>query len=149
MKLLPNEEKIMNFRDDFVTLTDLRINHTGVKWGKSYTIDIFLEDISSVEKKYKSYPLLLLLSGISIIYAIVAQNSYTIGILFALGFILIWLLTRTFILQVSSDGGAAITLQVHKLGNESIEKLMDEIFLAKHKRINHLYGKHPSEASLG
>lgn len=54
MKLLPNENKLLTLNEDKIILTNLRIQMTDSVWGQSFSISIFLEDISSIESKYKS-----------------------------------------------------------------------------------------------
>ena len=67
MKLLPNEEKLITSNEDKIVLTNHRIQMTDSFWGQSFTISIFLEDISSIEIKYKSNILLLILGAICVL----------------------------------------------------------------------------------
>ncbi len=140
MKLLPNEEKIMNFNNDVITLTNLRVNLTDIKWGQTYSNNIFLENISSVETKFTSSPLLIIFSLISIIVSILLKEDFLLfGIILSVVLLFAWLVTRKFVLLVSSNGGSSIAFQVHNIDDEEIANFIYEIFLAKQKRINQIH----------
>ena len=136
MKLLPNEEKIINFKNEVITLTNLRINLTHVKWGQTYSNYIFLEDISSVETKFTSTPILLILSAISLLAGIVFNGSFLLfGSILCVVLIIAWLVTRKFMLLISSNGGTSISFEAHNIDDEAIESFIHEISKAKQNRI--------------
>src|SRR5260221_1634856 len=111
MKLLPNEEKLMSSKDDKVVLTNYRIQNNDSQWGKSFTQIIFLEDISSIEVKYKDSTLFLMLAVICIVAAILGglsgnregSNIMSGGILFGLIFFILWWVSRKHTITISSN----------------------------------------------
>lgn len=140
MKLLPNEEKLLAFNRDSVTLTNLRIQFSDIKWGQSFSISIFLENISSVETKYTSNPLLLILGAICIVAGIFLGTGGIIpGILLGVFFFISWLITRKFILSVSSNGGSSLTFEIKDIEDEQINNFIYNISLAKQTRVNQLH----------
>lgn len=54
MLLLSNEEQILTSNDDKIILTTKRIQLNDSYWYNSFQTRIFLEDISSIEKGFKS-----------------------------------------------------------------------------------------------
>lgn len=140
MKLLPNEEKILNFKNDTITLTNLRINFTEPKMGQTYSSSIFLENISSVETKFTNSPTLIILSVIILTVSLLMKEDYALygsilsGVLF-----IAWMITRKFLLFVSSNGGASISFQIHNVDDEQIDNFIYELSLAKQKRINQIH----------
>lgn len=130
---------IMNFKN-MVTLTNLRINLTEVKMGQTYSNYIFLEDISSVETKFTSTPILLFFSAISMIAGIIFNGEFLLyGSILCMVLIIAWLSTRKFVLLISSKGGSSISLQIHNTDDDIIESFIYEISLAKQNRLIHIH----------
>ncbi len=145
MILLPNEEKLLSSNNDKVVLTDLRVRMTDYALGKTYTIIIFLEDISSIEVRYKSQIILLILAGISVFGGFFMNSGYhedsSVMWGFVLGamFFIAWLLTRRHIISIASDGGAVINFIVEGMSEDKVSDFVDRLSLAKHERINKLF----------
>lgn len=144
MKLLPNEENLVTSNGDKIILTNHRIQMTDSVWGQSFTVSIFLEDISSIEIKYKSNILLLILGAICVLggFYMAGQHGGNDGMIggLVLGgiFFAIWWFTRKHIISISSDGGASLNFMVQGMGDEKINNFVHDVSLAKQKRVNQL-----------
>src|SRR5262245_48304785 len=62
MMLLTNEAQIVSSNEGKIILTNQRIHMADRDWGNAYSISIFLEDISSVEMRYSSNILFLIMA---------------------------------------------------------------------------------------
>lgn len=145
MKLLPKEEKILMSNEDKLILTDHRIYMIDSILGQSFLISMFLENISSLEVKYRSRVLYLLLSLIGIIAGLIVWIMQE-GIELALGliafgilFLILWWFSRTHIIVISSDGGSPMIFKLEGMKNELINDFIYEVSLAKQNRIKYLY----------
>lgn len=144
MKLLPNEEKLITSNEDKIILTNHRIQMTDSVWGQSFTVSIFLEDISSIEIKYKSNILLLILGAICVLggFYVGGQGSGIEGMLggIVLGgiFFAVWWFTPKHIISISSDGGASLNFMVKGMGDDKINDFVHNVSLAKQTRVNQL-----------
>ena len=144
MKLLPNEEKLITSNEDKIILTNHRIQMTDSVWGQSFTISIFLEDISSIEMKYKSNILFIILGVICVLGGVYmgGQNggseSMIGGLVLGGIFFALWWFTRKHIISISSDGGASLNFMVQGMGDEKIANFIHNVSLAKQTRVNQL-----------
>jgi hypothetical protein len=144
MKLLPNEEKLITSNADKIILTNHRIQMTDSVWGQSFTVSIFLEDISSIEIKYKSNILLIILGVICVLggFYMAGQSRGSEGMIggLVLGaiFFAIWWFTRKHIISIASDGGASLNFMVQGMGDEKINDFIHNVSLAKQTRVNQL-----------
>lgn len=140
MKLLPSEEVIITADSDKLTLTNQRVKFTDKDWGQSYTINIFLEDISSIETKQKHYPILLLLAIICVVGGfIVGKDNEATGFIIGFLMLIFWIATREFIFCISSNGGSSIAFNIKNTDDLQVNNLLFIISQAKLSRINQLY----------
>jgi len=144
MKLLPTEEKLITSNEDKIILTNHRIQMTDSVWGQSITISIFLEDISSLEIKYKSNIIFIILSIICLLggASSAGQEGSTAligGLVFGGIFFALWWFTRKHIISISSDGGASLNFMVQGMGDDKIDDFIHNISLAKQTRVNQLH----------
>lgn len=140
MKLLPNEEQLLILNDKKIILTNYRIQKTDSGWGQSFSINIFLEDISSIEIKYKNDILFLILGPLIALGGFYFGGIAAIGGLF-LGaiFIAIWWATRKSVILISSNGGSPISFTTQGMGKDKTKDFVHAILIAKHTRVNQLY----------
>ncbi len=144
MKLLPNEEILITSNEDKIILTDHRIQMNESSWGQNFTISIFLENISSMEIKYRSNILLLVFGVISVLGGfyfgsqIYGNNALIVGIALGVLFFIIWWLTRKHIISISSNGGSSLNFMVQGMDEKKINDFIHKISLAKLKRVNQL-----------
>ncbi|MCO5247704.1 MAG: hypothetical protein M9887_01975 [Chitinophagales bacterium] len=140
MKLLENEEELLRSNNNEVVLTNRRIWMEKILSGQSYYIDMFLENISTVEVRYKS-KLWLLIVGILCIAAGLYLGSGAIFLGLSVGAILIalWWLTRLYVIAVTSHGGVALNISAKGISESKIHDLIHDIAKAKQTRVNSLY----------
>ena len=141
MKLLPNEEKIIVSNEEKIILTNQRIKLTESVLGKSNTICIFLENISSIEIKYKSSLIFAVLGVLNIllgIYMKMQGNSNEIIFILGGAFLAVWWFTRKHVIAISSNGGSSLDFIIQGMDNEKINDFFYSVSLAKQKRVNEL-----------
>jgi hypothetical protein len=141
MKKLNNEKNILVSDNDLITLTDHRIYLDEKMWGYNYYIEIYLENISSIEAKYASKPLFLILSIlflISFIFLGISENESSamgIGLVLGLVFFLLWWRSRKHVLSISSNGGSKLNFSVEGFSDEKIEDFVWKLSQAKADRV--------------
>jgi hypothetical protein len=143
MKLLTNEHILVSSDKEKVILTNQRIQLNNRSWGQAYSINIFLEDISSVETKYRSYLILVLLGLISVaggVYLAEIEGSESLYVGFALGgfFLLVWWLTRTNVISITPNGGSSLNFVVKGMSDDKITDFVFNVSQAKLDRVNQL-----------
>src|SRR5690554_2806532 len=125
-------------------LTDHRVHMLECEWGQSFSIDIFLEDISSIETKYKSDVWLLILAPFLVLGSFYFGSLYGGEIATLAGIILgslaiaMWWATRKRQLSISSNGGTPINFNLQGMSMDKINDLVQVILLAKQTRVNAL-----------
>src|SRR5687768_9674527 len=99
--LFPNEELITQSDDKLVSLTTKRIRYNSRSWGKSHLISIHLEKISSIEIRYKSWIIILLIGvllGLAALFVGFRDSSFQDEMVAGLGLsflcILVYFITR-------------------------------------------------------
>lgn len=140
MELLPNEQKIVQSNDTKVILTNYRIHMNDSTWGQSYFINIFLEDVSTIEVKYKSNIWLLVVAAFLIFIGVYLRGTVSsFGIIAGVLFLVLWWFGRKHVVSISSNGGSVLNFIVQGMGDDEIEGFIQKVFLAKHTRVNELY----------
>jgi hypothetical protein len=137
MKQLPGEEKLITSNGNKVILTNYRIQMSDSELGKSYLISIFLEDISSIEVKYKSN-IIFIIIGIVALLAGAYLDKAGPGAILCCIFIAIWWFSRQHIISISSNGGAALNFLVTGMSETNINDFVDNVSNAKHARVAQL-----------
>jgi hypothetical protein len=131
--LIENEEVITTSNNNSVTLTNKRIIKRS---GKDYLISMNLQNISTIEVRYKSFPLILalgvLIAGGSI-GAGVASREDTAFLPAILGGILIvvYFITRYHAVTISPNGGTKIGFQTQGMEQETVLEFINKIEQAK------------------
>ncbi|MCX6306490.1 MAG: hypothetical protein NT040_16120 [Bacteroidetes bacterium] len=144
MKLLPNEENVLTSNEDKIILTNYRVQMTDSLWGQSFNISIFLEDISSIEVKYRSYPFLILLGVLFVLSGSYlggqhgGSGAMTGGIVLGLLFFAAWWFTRKRVISISSDGGSSLNFIVTEMSDDTVADFIYKLSLAKNNRVNQL-----------
>lgn len=144
MKLFPTEEVIVTSNENKIILTNHRMQMTDSRLGQSFTISIFLEDISSMETKYKSHIILIGLAVLSVLGGLYlsgkngGSDALTGGVVLGAIFFAIWWFTRKHIISIASDGGSAMNFEVEGMGQEKVNEFIDNVSLAKLTRVNQL-----------
>lgn len=126
-------------------LTNYRVQKVEREWGQSFSITIFLENISSIETKFKSDFWLLILAPFLVLggfYAggfVVADIATIAGFILGLLAIAFWWATRKRQLLISSNGGSPLNCELQVMSIDKINDLVQAVSLAKHTRVNKLY----------
>lgn len=148
MKLLPFEEQILSSNEEKIILTNQRISMNETDWGNSYNIVLFLEDLSSIETRFKSNVVFLILGCIGILSGLLfffqgeGQESATIyTITFIAGIILlvVWRFSRRHQICISSNGGSSLNIETERMGSEQVEDFLYAVQSAKAERIRYLF----------
>ena len=146
MNLLTNEHIILNSNENKVILTNMRLHMSDKAGGQLYRNTIFLEDISSVEVRYKNNIIFLILSGIVLLgWLQQSANNYntngqgTSFLAIAVISFLLYLFTRQQIISVTPNGGKAISFAVSNMATEQVEYFIDKVQIAKAERLNEIY----------
>jgi len=136
MKYLGNEVKLDALTDQD-QLTNLRITQGYNAFLKaSYKNSIFLENISSIEVRFKS-KILYLISGLVFlilsIYSIAERAGWLSVLSFIVGatFIAIFFFTRKHVISITPDGGKSIDITVKGISKSRIEEYITNINEAK------------------
>ena len=145
MKLLTNEKTLVSSNGNKIILTDHRIQMTDKALGQAFTISIFLENISSIEIKYKSNIMLLILGGLAIIGGGILglqprpNNLFMSGVIVGIILIAIWWFTRKHIISITPNGGASLDFMVQGMKEEQINDFVHNVSQAKLTRMNALH----------
>lgn len=145
MTLLPGEEQLVTSNNEKIVLTTQRIVMRDIERSYMHSVEIFLEDISSIEIKYTSNIKLLQFGvlgvlGVTSFYFNIA-SAIGPGIILLASLILIgwWWFSRQHIVSISSKGGGALNFQIDSIPLEKIEAFIDKVQQAKAARIKQLY----------
>ena len=152
MTLLPNEQEIVTSNGNKVILTNLRIQMNDSNWGSSYSIEIFHEDISYVETRYKSNIVFLILGCLGILYGLYAASqsygeSLNAGFILGAVFLIMWWFSRRHVISISSDGGSSLNFEVGQMSREQIDNFISKVQTAKLRRVNQLH-RHTLDAAV-
>ena len=149
MKLFPKEHEILSSNENKIILTNHRIQMNDKEWGRSNSITIFLEDISSMQTLYKSNILWLILGALCLLFSVYSfltleqyyGDTSPIKIAFVLGliFLALWWFSKRHIISIHSDGGKPLEFLVNRMSDSQIEDFIDKVQLAKAQRINELF----------
>jgi hypothetical protein len=141
MKLLQNEEVLLSFSSDKILLTNQRIMMKGESWGKSTQIFIFLENISSIEKHYKSNIYFLIVGILIMILGFFINPFQSLlstgaGLLIGGIFLALWWMSRKYLITVSSKGGSSINFIVDNIDDKVIDNFLWNIQEAELNSLN-------------
>lgn len=133
-----NEELITQSEDQLICLTTKRIRYTSKSWGRSYLISIHLEKISSIEMRYKSWIIILLIGILLGVASLLlstqvygAQDIMVAGLGLSFLCILVYFITRKHVVTISSDGGATINFYTRGMKDEKLLEFINKVERAK------------------
>ncbi|HYE55516.1 MAG TPA: hypothetical protein VD996_11755 [Chitinophagaceae bacterium] len=148
MTHLPGEEQLIASNGGKIILTNLRV-YMKEKEGTGYYVNsIFLEEISSVELRFKSNISLAWLGPVAIMAGLLLYNnavvsSWAPGLLILTGVVLLalYFISRKRVVCITSRGGSSLNFDTAKISGEEVEKFMTNVQEAKLKRIHSLSGQ--------
>ena len=145
MILLSNEHEILSSNENKIVLTNQRVHLYEKEWGRSYSIFIFLENISSVEVRYNSNIIFFVLAIISALFSILTflnsdryssnDNILGYGVVATIFFIILYWVSRRHVISISSNGGKSLNFQINKMRDDDIEDFIFKVEEAKNQRM--------------
>ncbi len=145
MILLPGEDKLVTSNNEKIILTTHRIVMRDIERSYMHSIEIFLEDIGSVEVKYTSNVKLLQL-GIfgtlifaAFLYDLGSPSGPGIILMTSLVLIGLWWFSRQHIISITAKGGSNLSFRIEEIPLAKIEEFINKIQQAKAARIRQLY----------
>lgn len=139
--IMPNEEQLLSFNEDELILTNRRIHL--VDTDKGSDVDLPLEQVNSVKVQRRGYKLLLvpgclsLLIGASL-FGTEYSNQFQVAVIGGIILILFWWVTRKHMIAVASEKGEISNLDVDEMTSEEIAELVDDIQLARTRRLSEI-----------
>jgi hypothetical protein len=143
-QLIPGETILTAADNDLIVLTTHRIRYNYQEWGQGNTISIMLEKISSIQARYISYPLLIVMGIFLIIVGFLMNSSYPRGIIawipaiIGIGCIIYYFYSKNHFCIISSDGGARIIINTKDMDRQAVLAMIDKIETAKSERVSDL-----------
>jgi hypothetical protein len=143
-QLIRGESILSMSENNLIVLTTHRIRYSYSEWGEANTISIMLEKISSIQARYISYPLLLLVGGLAILVAFIMNSNHSdereaiIPGVIGIGCIIWYFMSRKHFCIITSDGGAKIAFSTNGVKREVVISMIDKIEAAKSKRTDEL-----------
>jgi len=145
MHFLSDEDLIVSSNENKVILTNLRIHLSDREWGRSYSNTLFLEDISSIEVRYRSNIIFLGLGilgllawlGVATNESVSTQQSMLyLGV--ALVLLVLYWLSRKHVISISPNGGKSINFEVSNMDSLQIEDFVGKVQEAKLSRLKEI-----------
>jgi len=129
--LLPDEQEqiVLSSNNETLVLTTKRVRFNSVVWGRSNLISITLDSVASCGLVTASYPLLALVSIISLLIGIAEGGTPTGSGITLLASVLAvaYLITRRVVLSIASNGGQVIKVPLRGMKHESVVAFIEAI----------------------
>ena len=130
--LLDNESIITQSDENVITLTNLRLRYSDSQWGKSDTVSMLLEKISSIEIHYRSKTILVILAIFATVGGLIGgangdDEFIALGIGAGIVLIILYLFSRKHYLTISSDGGGKIHFHTKGMKKEVLLDFINKI----------------------
>ena len=146
MSFLAGEEPLLVSNNAKVVVSNYRVSLSDRYMGGSFFIAIFLEDISSIETKYKSNVLWLILGCLGVLIGLfntaqmVHDDTLYYGYLLGALFLFLWWASKRHLIKIGSGGGSALEFEVEQMNKDQIIHFTEVVMEAKFKRVQQLYG---------
>lgn len=145
MQLLNGEKQIDIFSKAGIILTNFRLIQSNNSNTGSYLLEVFLEDISSIETKYENDFSLICLAvffALLQIYLLVNfhKDYYYAGAVIAAICAVLWWRSRKFSIVATAKGGSKLKFAVGRIKDATVYNFIAAIQKAKLERINTLHG---------
>src|SRR6185369_1558730 len=134
MILLPGEEKLVTSNNEKIILTTHRNVMRDIERSYMHSIEIFLEDISSVEVKYTSNVKLIEFGVIGVLIFTAFFGSNAIGpngpgIILLASLVLLgwWWFSRQHVLSVTSKGGSILNFRIEEIPLAKVEDFINKV----------------------
>lgn len=145
--ILPGEEQLLAVNEEELVLTTRRIHIDDMNHGST---DLPLEQVNNVNIERRGYKVLLFSGAICLLIGFSlwgADNNSQFQLLLIAGVfqLIFWWATRTRVLSVASDKGTVSRFDVDELSEEDISGLVDDIQIARNKRLNEIKNQKPKK----
>ena len=131
INLIPGENVVMSSTGDVLTLTTRRVRYNSVQWGQTALTSITLDSIASCGLVTLSYPILLIISLLTRVGAIVAENLAILIVSVIL--VVAYYFTRRAVIFISSSGGDHIHADASSLSRHAIIEFLEAVEYQKLK----------------
>lgn len=126
--LLPDESIITRTDDDIVVLTSYRVRYNE---GKSYTMSLMLDTITSVEVRNQSWPIILMLGLVCLVGSVAAiaerEGELASGLFVVAGLLIVgYLLSRRHVLRISSPS-SFVQFTIKGMGTEKVMEFVNKV----------------------
>ena len=132
-KPIMGEQTLLTSDNGILSLTNYRVKYDAKGNGMSKFVSISLEAVSSCGLITRSRPILLILAAIALIAAFAQPDQSARYGLLLVGLVLgiAYLLTRSGVITVSSNGGEKIAVPAKGMNRESILAFLEAVMDAK------------------
>lgn len=139
MDLFPSEEYLVQSNNDRLVLTTHRLQLTSKDWGSSYKNILFIEDISSIEVRYSSLVIALVIGVFALIGGLMWANDSSvsqlnIATISGIILIIVYFLSRRYLVSITPNGGKPLNFEIGQMSTEEVNDFIDKVQLAKHAR---------------
>lgn len=136
MNLFPSEEYLVRSNNDRIILTTHRIQLTSKDWGSSYRSILFLEDISSIEKRSSSLFIALVIGIFLLVGGMMWANQADINqinpaTISGIILIIVYFLSRKHVVSITPNGGKSLNFEIGQMSDEEVNEFIDKVQLAK------------------
>jgi hypothetical protein len=131
IELLPSEKVVMTSDNETLTLTNFRVRYNAQEFGSSSLVSMTLGAVASCGLITKSFPILLILAGFTLLAGFVIDDGnkeklyIAIGVALALTFI--YFITRRAVISITSSGSQAIVVPAKGMKRPDIVKFIDAV----------------------
>lgn len=131
--VVSGEQTILSSNNGVLSLTNYRVKFDAKASGQSKYVSIALDNVSSCGLVTQSRPALLFIAAICAVIAVaLSDKGALIGLLVvAIAFVIAYLVTRTAVITVSSNGGEGICVPAKGMAREDIVSFLEAVMAAK------------------
>lgn len=126
------EQTILSSNNGVLSLTNYRVKYDAKASGQSKYVSISLDNVSSCGLVTQSRPALLFIAAICAVLGLALNNDALIGMLVvAIAFVIAYLVTRTAVIRVSSNGGEGIAVPAKGMARQEIVAFLEAVTAAQ------------------
>lgn len=135
MPLVSGEQTVLASDNGTLSLTNYRVKFDATASGQSKYVSISLDNVASCGLVTRSRPVLLAIAAICGVLAVaVPDSSARIGLIFAgIAFVVGYFVTRSAVINISSDGGEGITVPAKGMARDQIVSFLEAVTTEKLK----------------
>ncbi len=136
MNLFPGEELVVRSNNDRLVLSTHRLQPSSKDWGASYQNIIFLEDIGSIENKYTSLFIALVIGVLLIVGGLLYAQQNEIAPFNPMAIaggsaMLIYFFSRSHVVSITPIGGHSLNFETGPMSEDEVADFIDKVQLTK------------------